>query len=421
MPAKMAPPAPDPRANAWLVLALVALANFGNFYVYDSIGPVADLLQRQRGFSDTQVGLLNAIYSLPNIVLLLAGGVLVDRFGAGRVMQTTGAICLAGALVTAFAADFDGMAAGRLLFGIGSETFNIATLAAVVTYFPGRHLAFAVGVSLALGRAGAFSVDLSPTWIAAAYAGGWQPPLVIAAGFAALSLCAAALYAWLDRRRETEPRAGAHDRPRFAASDLLRLGPAFWTLLLLSMLWYAVIIAFRSTFSIKYFQHAHGLDLAAAGAINGYVFLAALFATPAFGWLCDRIGRHAELLAFGALLLPLAIAALATGGLPLWIGMVLIGVSYSLVPAVLWPLAARLVPAARLGTALGLMSVALNAGIAAANVAAGRLNDAFGAGPVNPEGYGPMMAFFFGCGVLGFGCALLQLRPASRPRPPEIR
>ena len=77
------------------MLALVALANFGNFYVYDSIGPVADLLQRQRGFSDTQIGMLNAIYSLPNMVLLLIGGWMVDRFGAGRMMAVTAALCFA--------------------------------------------------------------------------------------------------------------------------------------------------------------------------------------------------------------------------------------------------------------------------------------------------------------------------------------
>jgi hypothetical protein len=45
---------------------------YGNFYVYDSVGPLADLLQRQRGFSDTQVGMLNAIYNLPNVVLLVS-------------------------------------------------------------------------------------------------------------------------------------------------------------------------------------------------------------------------------------------------------------------------------------------------------------------------------------------------------------
>ncbi|MDP0971880.1 hypothetical protein Q6294_33645, partial [Klebsiella pneumoniae] len=57
------------RSTAWLVAALVAASQLGNFYVYDSVGPVADLLQQQRGFSDTQVGLLNAIYNLPNVVL----------------------------------------------------------------------------------------------------------------------------------------------------------------------------------------------------------------------------------------------------------------------------------------------------------------------------------------------------------------
>jgi hypothetical protein len=51
--------APHSDRPSWLVLALVAGANFGSFYVYDSIGPVADLLQRERGFSDTQIGWLN--------------------------------------------------------------------------------------------------------------------------------------------------------------------------------------------------------------------------------------------------------------------------------------------------------------------------------------------------------------------------
>ena len=98
--------AQPPRGTAWLIGALVAVALFGNYYVYDSIGPVADLLQSQRGFSDSQVGLLNAIYSLPNIVLILVGGVLVDRFGAARMTLVTAAICLAGAVLTAFSPNF---------------------------------------------------------------------------------------------------------------------------------------------------------------------------------------------------------------------------------------------------------------------------------------------------------------------------
>jgi len=73
----------------------------GNYYVYDSIGPVAELLSRQLGFSDTQIGTLNAVYSLPNILMVLIGGVLVDRYSARSVTLVTTLVCLLGAVVTA--------------------------------------------------------------------------------------------------------------------------------------------------------------------------------------------------------------------------------------------------------------------------------------------------------------------------------
>ena len=404
-------------AIAWLVLLLVAVVNYGNFYVYDSIGPIADLLQRQRGFSDTQIGLLNAIYSLPNVVLILVGGVLVDRFGAGLMMVLTGGIMLLGAALTAFSPDFGWMAAGRLLFGIGAETNNIATLAAVASYFAGANVALAMGTALATGRAGSFSADMSPAWFADAYAQGWQPPLEIATTIMAVSFAGAFVYLWLDRRqRDLEPRGAAavSERPKLVARDLLKFGTAYWYLLVLCVLWYAVILAFRSTFAIKYFQHAHGLDLATAGAMNSYVFLAAIFATPAFGWLCDRLGRYAPMLAFGAMLLPVAIAIMAVTQWSLWIATVLIGVSYSLVPAVMWPLLSKLVKPSQFGTALGLMWVVQNAGIAAANLIAGRLNDAAGASAANPSGYQPMMLFFGVSGALGWLFAIMLWHRAGR-------
>lgn len=399
-------------AVAWGVFFLVAAALYGNFYVYDSVGPVAGLLASQRGFTDTQIGLLNAIYSLPNVVLILVGGVITDRFGAARVTVGTAAICLAGAALTALSPGFTGMAAGRLLFGVGAETFNIATLAAIAQYFSGRNLALAMGVSLAIGRAGSYSADMSPEWFARAYGEGWQPPLIIATWFAASSLAASLVYWWLDQRHGA-PQA-THAAERFVWGDLLRFGRAYWYLLALCVLFYAPILAFRSTFSIKYFQDAHGLDLGAAGAMNSYVFLAAMFATPAFGWLCDKIGRYAPLLAFGALMLPLSIVIMAATHWSLWIATALIGVSYSLVPAVMWPLTSKIVAPERFGTAIGLMWVIQNAGIAGANLIAGYLNDAAKASAANPGGYQPMMLFFGVTSGLGFLFALLLWWSAGR-------
>jgi MFS family permease len=411
----------DPRPERLLqplglaAMALLALSMFGNYYVYDSIGPVADLLQRQLGFSDTQIGTLNAIYSLPNVVLLLVGGVLVDRLGAGRSLTLTGAICLAGAVLTAVSSSFYVMATGRLFYGIGAETYSIASSTAVLVFYPRRHTGLMMGVALGVGRAGSWAADLSPTVASGVYARGWQPPLILAAVIAAIGFAACAAY-WLVERRARRGAAEPQAQP-FVLRDALRFGEAYWFMLLLCVLWYAVMLAFRSTFAIKYFQHVHGLSLEEAGQINSHVFLAALFATPFFGWLCDRIGRYAAPLAFGAALLPVSLVMM-TGGHGLGVATVLIGVSYSLVPAVMWPMVSRIVEPGRFGTALGLMWVVQNAGIAGANLLAGWLNDARHAGADHPAGYDAMMTLFISASAAGAGCALLLwFRTRGRERP----
>jgi hypothetical protein len=55
------------------VLILISLAMFGNYYIYDSISPLADVLKAQLGYSGSEIGLLNAIYSFPNIIMGLIG------------------------------------------------------------------------------------------------------------------------------------------------------------------------------------------------------------------------------------------------------------------------------------------------------------------------------------------------------------
>jgi hypothetical protein len=92
----------------------------------------------------------------------------------------------------------------------------------------------------------------------------------------------------------------------------------------------------------------------------------------------------------------------------------LIGVSYSMVPAVMWPLVSKLVAADRFGTAIGVMWVIQNAGIAGANLVAGWLNDQARASALNPAGYQPMMTLFGVSSLLGFGFATLLWLKAGR-------
>ncbi len=340
----------------------------------------------------------------------------MDRFGAGKMTFWTAAVCFVGAILTAASGSFYVMAAGRLLFGIGGETFGIATLAAVTRWYPRRHTALMMGITVGMGRAGSFAADRSPTWASWAYARGWQAALVLAAVLAATSLVVSAAY-WVLERRAAPVGAAQAQATEFRTRDVLRFGGPYWYLLVLCVLWYAVIFAFRSTFAMKYFVHAHGLSLEDAGRINGNVFLAAGFATPVFGWLCDRLGRYAGPLLFGAVLLPVSLAIMMTSGGTAALGFatILIGVSFSLVPAAMWPLVSRIVAPSVFGTAIGLMWVIQNLGMTGANVVAGWLNDVSGASAANPAGYRPMMLLFAGSSALGAVFALvLWLRTRGR-------
>ncbi|MCB1056115.1 MAG: MFS transporter [Acidobacteria bacterium] len=389
---------------------------FGNYYAYDSIGPLADHLQRLLGFTDTQIGLLNAIYSLPNIFMVLIGGIIADRMGTRKATLLFAAICLVGVVITAISPSFYVMAAGRLIFGLGAESMIVAITTALGQWFVGRQLGFAFGVNLSIARAGSWAADLSPTWAKYFYDQGWQPPLWLASAFALVALIASAAYYVL------EVRAEAHydlERPappdRIVWSDLWRFDRSYWYVVGLCVTFYAVIFPFRSTFAIKYFQHAHGMSLQDASTLNSYVFFAAIFATPAFGLMVDWIGRRAFFMAAGTFMLFAVFPLLGYTHASLWISTVLIGISFSLVPAVLWPAVPYLVEPNRLGTAYGLMTMLQNVGLMSINILAGALNDQAGASAENPGGYLPMLWLFAGLSLFGFVFAAALRRRETGP------
>ena len=66
-----AAPQPSP-AYRWLVLVVISLAMFGNYYVYDSIAPIADILKSDLGFTDENIGGLYSVYSIAAVLVLLA-------------------------------------------------------------------------------------------------------------------------------------------------------------------------------------------------------------------------------------------------------------------------------------------------------------------------------------------------------------
>jgi MFS family permease len=375
----------------WLVLALLSISIAGNYYAFDALAPVAGLLHAQRGFSQSQIGLLNAMIGLPNIPLSLLGGLLIDRLGPSRVAVGTAAFCCVGAVLTAIGEPFSLMVLGRFLFGIGEETLLIALLAGIAQWFEATGAAFAMSLLFSVARIGSYMADISPKWAAGLYAGGWSPPLWLAAALTGISLAAALAYLLLDRRRTSEAIEKTSNWAEMA--DITALDPSFWYILILNVLFASV---------------------ADAGLVNSWVFFTAIFATPVFGLIADRLGHRAMLLTLGAALMPLTFATLGATDWSLWISTAMMGLSFSVVPAVIWPATAMLVAPGRLGTAYGIINVLQSLGMAVCNLAAGWLNDTNHAGPHHAAGYFPMLWLFGVLATLGFvATALLWARESG--------
>jgi MFS family permease len=421
-------------------LALAAIAVSSSYYEDDVIGPIADLLHRQRGFTQSQLGMLNGVISIPNVALALINGLLIDRYGPARMALWSAAIGVVGAALTAVGSPYELMVAGRFIFGISEGAIFIALIAGLAQWFPRSGIALATALYLSLARVGSYAVDTSTAWAHSFYERGWQAPLWLGTGITLAGFAAAAIYYRLDRRHRhgialdgagtaegiAPPTLDAHatrhaqpsrnaQRARVNWSQLLTFDMSYWYILGLHVLYAAVFFPFRTTYAIEYFQHAKGLSLAQAGVANSWVFFAAIFATPFFGLLADRFGHRALMLTFGTLLLPLTFVVLGLTHLSLWVTTVMMGISFSLVPAIIWPATTLIVEPRRLGTALGLITLIQALGMAGSNLAAGWLADRAGAGAHNPLGYEVMLWFFFVLSLVALASALLLWRREAGP------
>jgi MFS family permease len=429
------------RLYRWLVLVCISLAMFGNYYVYDCIGPLAPLLSKQ-GFTDSSIGLLQAIYSFPNIVMVLIGGLIIDRIGTKRSTMLFGVICCVGAAVTAwpetpalaplgvgvnamlkvFGWVFDVtsvppvvavMAAGRLLFGLGAESLIVAVTTAIARWFKGKELSLAFGLNLTISRLGSLGAQVSPSWAGFAY-GSWQGPLVLSVWFGVFCIVGAALYWVLESyasRRYALGEAGKTDKVVF--SDIWGFGKSYWFIVLLCVTFYSGIFPFQ-TFAQKYFIDARGVSPETASWLVGMLTTFAMFGTPAFGALVDRVGRRASLMFVGGALLIPVYGLIGYTNVSLYVPMALMGIAFSLIPAVMWPSVAYVVEESKLGTAYGLMTMVQNIGLFGFNLMVGALNDHYKAGASNPAGYHAGMVWAFS--GLGFAALIFAfvLRRSER-------
>jgi MFS family permease len=406
---------PKPTAfYRWIVLTFLSIAMFGNYYLYDCIAPIADKLKAALGFTDTHIGWFYSSYSVAAIIILLIGGVIIDKWGTKKAVLLFGSICTLAGFITAVSDHLYIMLTGRFLLGLGAEPLIVAITAAIAKWFKGKELSFAMGFNLLIARSGQVLSDNSPNLFPGLYSF-WQYPLYFAMLIGVLCLVGAIIYYILETRGEKNYALGMTGQTeKLVVSDLFYYSKSFWYIVLLCVTFYSAIFPFRS-FAIKYFMEGHAMSRGAAGWLNSILPLSAMIATPFIGLLVDFIGKRSLLMMIGSLLILPVYLLMAYSSVSLYIIVALMGVSFSLIPAVMWPSVAYIVEEKRLGSAYALMTLVQQIGVAAFNWMIGAANDYAGASASNPSGYNLGMWIFSVLGFLGFFSAFILRKTETGP------
>ncbi len=407
-------PTQAPAMYRWVVLVVISLAMFANYYIYDSIAPIADILKSELGFTDANYGMLFSVYSLAAVIVLLLGGVIIDKYGTAKSTVVFGAICTFAGILMVTTSDFWVMVAARFLLGLGSEPLIVAITCALARWFKGRELSFAFGINLTIARLGSFSADWMPTWVPSAFEG-WQRPLIIAAAIGTLCVVAAVAYGALEMRASRRYGLGkAGETDKLVLSDLFRFSKSYWYVVALCLTFYSAIFPFRG-FSIKFFMEAWEVTRDTAGRFNSVLPLAAMFATPLFGLLVDKVGKRALFMVFGSFLMMPVFLMMAYHITPLVVPVAMMGIAFSLIPAVMWPSVAYIVDEKRLGTAYAVMTLIQQLGVMGVPLLIGFLNDHYQASAANPTGHIPGMWAFSTLGFLALFFAVMLRREETGP------
>jgi len=417
-----------PVSYRWAVLIFISVAMGGNYYIYDSINPLERIFIDHLGFSATQFGWLNASYSVAAVLTLLIGGIIIDRLGIRKALVGFAFLCLLGAALTALKGEAPLMIAGRTVLGLGAESMIVAVTTALAKWFRGKELSFAFGINLTIARLASVAADNSPTWAHSVFypqgsAGppSWRGPLLIAVGAGVLSVVTSLIYWFLETRAERKyelGRAGSIDKLEFRG--IFRFDTSYWLVVGLCFTFYSAIFPFR-TFAIDFFTNkilaSHGgiaaleviriQSIEKAGFFNSLLPLSAMIATPLFGLLVDRVGKRAWFMMLGSLLLMPVYLMMAYTNISLFVPVSLMGIAFSLIPAVMWPSVAYIVDQSRLGTAYALMTLIQQIGFFVLNLLIGQANDYAHAGLDNPGGYALGMWIFSVLGFIGMALSIL--------------
>ena len=426
----------------WTALVLLASAMFFAYIFVDILSPLQEYLQSTKGWNPTAYGRFAGSETFLNVFVffLIFAGIILDKMGVRFTAILSGAVMVVGSFINYYALTdwfegsslenfmnhfvnlpdtwwnitpfYDGMPAsaklsalGFMIFGCGCEMAGITVSRGIVKWFEGKEMALAMGIEMAIARCGVAVVFLGSPLVATFRDQiSVSRPVAMTVILLCIGLIGFITYSFMDRKLEKEMGTNGEvaDDP-FKISDLKYIfsSKVFWLVALLCVLYYSAIFPFQK-YANNMLQCNLGITAEQAGQIFFVFPLGAAVITPLLGNYLDRKGKGATMLIWGAILmiichLTFAFVLPATGSaLIAYSAIVLLGISFSLVPASLWPSVPKLVDNRLLGSAYAVIFWIQNIGLYAFPMIIGSVLAAANPGVDNPLEYNytvPMLVF----------------------------
>lgn len=308
-------------AGARRAIFLVWLFAFLLSYFFRSANAViAPALRADFGLDAAQLGLMTSGFFAAIALAQLPLGAAIDRWGPTRVVPVTMLAAVVGALLFGRATDFAGLAAGRVLLGLGFSGALIGALAAFGRWFPERRFATVSGLLVGLGTVGGLFAGTPLAWLAQSV--GWRAVFTGGAGVIALAALVLAVAgrdapaggpSGARRLRSPLGRGAPHRAPSPTLPPAAPPGPVatgslatvlrdarFWRIAFLDLFCVGTLLAVQALWAGPYLADVHGLPSVRVGDLVLTMAVGVAIGNLASGALADRFGRGRVTLAFGA-------------------------------------------------------------------------------------------------------------------------
>lgn len=414
----------------WTALVLIASMMFFAYMFVDVMSPLKSLLEEKLQWDSAAFGTYAASEYFLNVFFffLIFAGIILDKMGIRFTGVLSASLMVLGAGIkligisewfagTGFCAwldswwvSFPGSAKmaslGFMIFGCGCEMAGTTVSKAIAKWFEGKEMALAMGIEMSIARLGVFATMWISPEISKQFDQSVFAPVAFCTVLLLIGLISYIVFSVMDtkfdRELAAEGKAGGADSSdeEFHISDLGKIfsSKMFWLVAMLCVLYYSGIFPFQR-YAPNYVQETLGVSAETASRLFSFFPILAMVLTPFLGAFLDYKGKGATMLIVGAVIMTcchLCFAFLLPAVPQVWLALTLIlilGVSFSLVPAALWPSVPKIIDANILGSAYCLIFWIQNIGLCLVPLLIGKTLDATG-------GYQVPMLIFASFGVL---------------------